>query len=210
MIRACAVVLCLLLVGTPCSARTVTFAISAQYHGGISLNLGHVGDTTLTFEPIRDGAVHVSGTGLVKHPRDAGKVYTFGLDETFRVEGNWVRVVESRNTSNELGRELLGRIEQLMPFLHVCTRMRAGPVPLQRWFYTRKGLLGVTAEQTKSGLEVRVENGPHPFVTFTVRTGPDGLAALERFRVFTDGGVTLEFVADRPLAFAELAGGHGD
>lgn len=183
-------------------ARTVRFAIDAQYHGGISLDFGQIGDTTLSFMPTPDGGVHVTGSGLVHHPRDKKKVYSYGIDMAFRVEGNWIRILSTRNTSNELGRELMGKVEHILPLLHVAANFPSGEIPIERHIYSKYGVLEVKSSQKRGGVEVTVDDGPKPLAVFELHKGVNGIASLDRFRVITGDGVTLGFVADRPLAFA--------
>jgi hypothetical protein len=183
-------------------ARTVRFTIDAQYRGGVSLDFGTIGDTTLSFMPSPDGGVHVTGSGLVHHPREKEKIYSFGIDMAFRVEGNWIRVTSTKSTSNEMGKELMGKIEHILPLLHVAANFPSGEVPIERHFYSKRGVLGVTSSRKGGAVEVAVMDGPKPVATFWLHRGADGITALDRFRVNTSDGVMLGFTADRPLAFA--------
>lgn len=194
MIRMLAPVLCAGLLLATAEAAPTRFQIEASYRGGISLDFGKIGDTTLDFRAQPDGSTLVTGTGRVKHPRERDKILEFALDMAFRVDGNRVRIAHNRNTSNEHGKKLLEKIERILPFLHVAANARDG----QRHYYSRQGVFGVTTSPEDGGVQTVVEDGPRTLVTFySKQTG-----GLERFRVPTKDGALLNFVAERPLTFA--------
>lgn len=182
-----------------CHAEPTRFRIDAKYQGGISVDLGRLGEATLTFQPQKDGNIRVTGKGNVKHPKDRTDL-AFGLDMAFRIEGNWVRTAWSRNTSNEAGKKLIEKIERIIPFVHVASTMGAG----QRHFMTKFGALGVTTRLADGFTETMVEDGPNTLVTFYARKTAGGQVLLEKFKVPTKEGALLSFTADRPLDFASL------
>lgn len=194
MIRILAPVLCAGLMLAPAEAAPTRFQIEASYRGGISLDFGKIGDTTLDFRAQPDGSTRVTGSGRVKHPRERDKILEFALDMAFRVEGNWVRIAHNRNTSNEHGKKLLEKIERILPFVHVAANAPAG----QRHYYTRQGVLGVTTSREDGNVRTVIEDGPRTLVTFHAKQA----GGLERFRVPTKDGALLNFVAERPLDFA--------
>lgn len=190
VIRQLVPALCAGLILTSAHAAPTRFQIEASYRGGISIDFGRIGDTTLNFQPQPDGTTRVTGTGRVNHPREKEKILEFALDMGFRIEGNWVRISHNKNTANEHGKKLLEKIERIMPFVHVASNATPG----SRHYYTRQGVLGVTT----SGNQTVVEDGPKTLVTFySTQAG-----SLDRFRVPTKDGALLNFKADAPLSFA--------
>ena len=192
----------LAVLATASVAAPTRFQIDAQYQGGITVDLGHIGDTSLDFQPQRDGNIRVTGTGRVVHPREKDKVLEFALDMAFRVEGNYVRTAWSRNTSNANGQKLLEKVERILPLVHVSSTLT--PQGGERHFYTKSGVLGARTESAGDTLQTIIEDGPRVLVTFYLRRAPDGQLELESFKVPTKDGVMLTFTAGQPLAFASL------
>lgn len=174
------------------SAQVLQFQVDAQYRGAVKKNFNSIGTTGLRVIPGEDGAFQIAGSGRVVHPKDKAKTFEFNVDMAFKLTGDKVEYVKSNNSCKAGSEGLRGRIEKLLPFLHLVAALPASAAP--RTITTPHGIYTLREAQTAKHTEVTVEEGKTVTGKFFLSRDA-GQVALERFRIPTKDNVVLNFVS---------------
>lgn len=173
------------------SAQVHQFQVDAQYRGVVKKGFNSIGTTGIKVTKGPAGAFKVAGAGRVVHPKDKAKVYEFHLDMDFQLAGNEVKYLKSNNTCAAGSEGLRGRIEKLLPFLHLVAALPS--TGTDRTITTPHGTYTMRQAETEKYTEVTVEEGREVTGKFFLTRESSGLT-LDRFRIPTKDNVVLNFV----------------
>jgi len=182
-----------LTVGTS-TAQVSRFQIDAQYRGAVKKSFSSIGQAGLKWVPGADGTVRVNGEGRVNHPKERSKVYEFGLDMQFRVTGDSIQYLASRNTCNAGSEGLKSRIERILPFVYLVASVPVNGSRAPRLFRTPHGEYRMRYGETSNHVEVTVEERNSQIGKFFLAKDA-GTLYLERFRIPAKDNVVISFVA---------------
>lgn len=174
------------------SAQVLQFQVDAQYRGAVKKSFNSIGTTGLKVSPGENGAFRIAGNGRVVHPKDKAKVFEFNVDMDFKLTGDKVEYLKSRNSCAAGSEGLRGRIEKLLPFLHLVAALPPSTAP--RTISTPHGTYTLKEAVTAKHTEVTVEEGKNVTGKFFL-SRDSGQVALERFRIPTKDNVVLNFVS---------------
>lgn len=174
------------------SAQVLQFQVDAQYRGAVKKSFNSIGTTGIKVSPGENGAFRIAGNGRVVHPKDKAKTFEFNVDMDFRLKGDRVEYLKSNNSCPAGSEGLKGRIEKLLPFVHLVAALPSSAGP--RTISTPHGTYTLRESVTPKYTEVTVEEGRNLTGKFFL-TRDAGQVSLERFRIPTKDNVVLNFVS---------------
>lgn len=171
-------------------AQVIQFQISAQYRGVVKKAFDSIGSAGIQIAQNTDGSFNVKGAGKVNHPKEKAKVYQFALDMKFRMNGDRVEYMASKNTCNAGSEGLRDRVARLLPFLYLVSALPANMGP--RSVRTPHGSYQLTYAEAAGKVEVTVEEGTDMLGKFFLNRAGNALT-IDKFRIPTKDNVVLNF-----------------
>jgi hypothetical protein len=173
-------------------AQADRYTIEAQYRGIVRKSFPGVGTAGLEFVKGTDGAFHARGQGRVVHPQDKSKVFQLGLDMRFRVKGDAIEYVATKNSCAKGSEELQSTMERVLPFVHLVRELPR-PAGNRRSVTTPHGNFTLVYGGAGPKLEITVQQGATQVGKFFLTDGAPGAVRLERFRIPGKDSVALQF-----------------
>ena len=178
-------------------AETVRFVVNAEARGIVKLDY-ELGSSSMTFTSEGGAGFRVQGGGRVAHPLDAAAIYEYDLDMRFALKGDHVEVVSKKNTSNAAGKEIMGKVQEILPFVYLS---RTLPRTAKGYTLTSPegvhvlSYAGTASEIHTSDMEVSLKREGRELARFYVRPAVRGPGQLSRFLITRRSGANLMFVA---------------
>ena len=178
------------------------YVVNAQYRGAVNKGFKDLGRGKASYEAVGGSGFKVKMKGEVNHP-DGSSTYSFTLIQTFQLEGNNVRLVNTeKKEMNAAAAPHESWIVELVPFAYLARRL---PVPAieggdnSRTIRYQGQAFTLSYARSERQIEVSMlRNGELSGKFFFNPGTPKGFAGLEKFRMwFPKAKIMISFAVSK-------------